>query len=46
MAWLTNNYYTHIVQYLQSDNEIWLVNRIQQHKYFTSKIMQKMRRED
>ena len=29
-----------------SDNEIWYINRIQQHKYFTSKIMQQMRQED
>ena len=29
----------------QSDNEIWSVNRIWQEKYFSSKIMQKMRQE-
>ena len=48
-AWLTN-YNTHISQYLpnqrQPDNKIWSVNRILQEKYFTSKIMQKMRQGD
>ena len=36
--WQTNNYSTHIAQYLkkqsQLDNEIWSVNRIYQ-KYFS-----------
>ena len=46
-AWLTINYNTHIAQYLtnkrQPDNEIWSVNRISQAKYFSLKIMEKMR---
>ena len=47
VAWLTKNYNTHTAQYLtnerQPDNEIWLVNRTSQEKYFSLKIMQKMR---
>ena len=35
--WITNNYNTHIAQYLkkerQSRNEIWSVNRIKCEKY-------------
>ena len=46
-AWLTKNCNTHIAQYLtnyrQPDNEIWSVNRPSQEKYFSLKIMQKMR---
>ena len=46
-AWLTMNYNTHIAQYLtnyrQPDTEIWSVNRITQEKYFSLKIMEKMR---
>ena len=37
-AWLTNNYNTHIAQYLpnyrQSENDIWSVNKIKQDKIF------------
>ena len=40
-TWLTNNCNTHIDQYFkkfrQSDNEAWLVNRIQHKKYFFEK---------
>ena len=47
ITWLTNNYSTHIVQYLtklsQPSNEIWLDNRLKQQKYFSSKIVHKMR---
>ena len=43
-AWLTNSYITHMAQYFtkqkQPDNEIW------SKKYFSSKIMQKMRQGD
>ena len=46
-ARLTKIYNTHIAQYLanyrQPDNEIWSVNRMSQEKYFSLKIMQKMR---
>ena len=46
-AWLTKNYNTHIPQYLtnlrEPDNEIWSVNKTSQEKYFSLKIMQKMR---
>ena len=46
-AWLTMNYNTHIAPYLtnyrQPDTEIWSVNRITQEKYFSLKIIQKMR---
>ena len=46
-ARLTKNYNTHIAQYLtnyrQQDNEIWSVNKMSQEKYFSLKIMQKMR---
>ena len=45
-AWLTKNYYTHIAQYhelRQPNNEIWSVNISSQEKYFSLKIMQKMR---
>ena len=46
-TWLTNNCNTYIAQYLtrqkQPDNETWSVNRLQQEKYFSSEIMQKMR---
>ena len=48
-AWLKNKYNTYCPtshEVKASDNEIWSVNRIQQHKYFTLKIMQKMRQED
>ena len=49
-AWLTNNYNTHIAQYLtrwrQLGNEFWTGNRILQEKYFSSKAMQKMRQRD
>ena len=45
--WLPNNCNTHIAQYLtkqrQPDNETWSINRIYQGKYFSSKIMQKIR---
>ena len=45
-TWLTNNGNSYIAQYLkkyrQPDNEIWSVSRIQQARYFSSKIMQKM----
>ena len=47
-AWLTKNYNTHIAQYLmnqrQPDNEVWSVNRTSQEKYFSLKIMQRMRK--
>ena len=46
-TWLTNNYNTHIAQYLakqrQPGNETWSINRINQEKYVASKIMQKIR---
>ena len=46
----TNKYNTHITQDLkkwrQSGNEIWSVNKISREKYFSSKIMQKMRQGD
>ena len=46
-AWLIMNYNTHIAQYLtnyrQPDTEIWSVNRITQEKYFSLKIMEKVR---
>ena len=46
-AWLTKNYNIHIARYLanqrQADYEIWSVNRASQEKYFSLKIMQKMR---
>ena len=46
-TWLTKNYNIHIAQYFtnqrQRDNEIWSVNRTFQDKYFSLKIMQKMR---
>ena len=49
-TWLTNSCNTHIAQYLtnqrQPDNETWLINRILQEKYFSSKIMQKIRQGD
>ena len=49
-AWFINNCNTHIVQYLtkerKPDNEIWSINRIKQEKYFSSKIMRKMRQGD
>ena len=41
-AWLTKNYNTHTNQ-RQPDNDIWSVNRTSQEKYFSLKIMQKMR---
>ena len=45
-----NNCNTHNAQYLtkkrQTDNEIWLGNRIYQAKYFSLKIIQKMRQGD
>ena len=41
---------THITQYLkkqrQLGNEIWSVNKVQREKYFSKKIMQKMRKRD
>ena len=47
-AWFTNNYNTPI-QYLtkkrKPDNEIWSAIRISQKIYFSSKIIQKMRKE-
>ena len=46
-VWLANNCNTHIAQYLtkwQPDNEIWSVNRMEQEKYFPSKIIQRKRR--
>ena len=37
--WTINNYNTHIAQHLkkqrQSENEVWLANKIQHRKYFT-----------
>ena len=49
-AWLANNYNTYIAQYLtkyrQADIEIWSSNRISQQKYFSSKIMEKMRHQN
>ena len=46
-VWLAKNYNTHIAQYLtsqrQADNQFWSVNRLSQEKYFSLKIMQKMR---
>ena len=30
----------------QPENEIWSANRIEQEKYFSSKIMQKMKHKD
>ena len=48
--WNTSNYSKHIARYLkmlsQSDNDIWLVNRILRGKYFPSKTMQKMSQGD
>ena len=48
--WFSNNCNTYIVQYLtkywEPDNEIASINRIGQDKYFSSKIMQKMRQGD
>ena len=48
--WQTNNYTTHIAQYLkkwrQSGNEIWLDNRIKHEYHFSLKFMQKMRKGD
>ena len=48
--WLTNNCNTYIAQYItkyrRRDNKTRSVNRIQQEKYFSSKIMQKMRQGD
>ena len=47
---LTNDYHTHVARslmnYRQPDNEIRSINRMKQEKYFSSKIMQKMRQED
>ena len=46
-TWLTKNYNIHIAQYFvnqrQPDNEIGSVDRTFQGKYFSLKIMQKMR---
>ena len=45
-TWLTNSYNTRIAQSLKEkepDNETWLGNRIEQEKYFSSKIMKKIR---
>ena len=43
--WLTNNYNTHIVQYLtkkwQPDNEIWSVGRICNKYFFLKKSLGK-----
>ena len=43
-------YNTHIAQYLTKErlphNTFWSVNRILQEKYFSSKVMQKMRQGD
>ena len=42
--WLTKNYtYCPIFHELKVNNEIWSVNRTSQEKYFSLKIMQKMR---
>ena len=44
--WTTNNYNTHIAQYLkkkQSGNEIWSLNKIYCEEYFSSEIMRSMR---
>ena len=35
-----------LMNYRQPDNEIRSINRIKQDKYFSTKIMQKMRQED
>ena len=49
-SWLPNNYNTHIAQYLtkqrQPDIETWSINRICKEKYFSSKLMQKIRQGD
>ena len=45
--WITDNYNTHIIQYLknlkQLGNETWSVNKIQSKKYFSSKIIEKIK---
>ena len=44
-TWLTNNYNTHIAQYLTKqtrlDNETWSINRIYQEKHFFQKSCRK-----
>ena len=49
-AWLESTYNTHISQFLteqmQPENEIWSINRIEKYKYFSLKIIQKMRQGD